>query len=164
MLRAVSEQVARAAIARDHGMMARLVGAAVPAEWPGDVIAILPRYADVLANDARQLGWGPWLAIDAATNSVVGDLGFKGPPTENRTVEIGFATISSARNRGVATEATRALVAWALSHEDIDAVLAECELENARSARVLEKAGLRRSGTRGTLATWRIDQPRRVGL
>ena len=159
MLCAVSERVARAAIARDHDMMVRLVGAAVPVEWPGDVIAILPRYADALARDTRQFGWGPWLAIDAATNAVVGDLGFKGPPAEKRTVEIGFETISTVRNRGVATEAARSLVAWALSHDDVDAVLAECQRGNAASERVLEKVGLRRRGTRGTVVTWQVTRP-----
>lgn len=159
MLRAVSERVARAAIARDHDMMERLVGAAVPVEWPGDVIAILPRYADALARDVGQFGWGPWLAIDAATNAVVGDLGFKGPPSEKRTVEIGFETISTVRNRGVATEAARSLVAWAMSHDDVDAVLAECERGNAASTRVLEKVGLRRRGTRGSVVTWQMNRP-----
>ena len=48
---------------------------------------------------------------------------------------------------GYATEAARAIVAWALSLPAVARVWATCDTENLASARVLEKAGLVLEGT-----------------
>ena len=48
---------------------------------------------------------------------------------------------------GYATEAARAIVAWALSLPAVRRVWATCDTENVASARVLERAGLVLEGT-----------------
>ena len=50
-------------------------------------------------------------------------------------------------NRGYATEAVRALCAWAAAQPDVARIWAVCAVDNPASARVLEKAGLVREGT-----------------
>ena len=80
--------------------------------------------------------------------------GFLGRPTADGTVEIGYGVHGAHRNRGYATEAVRALVAWALGQEGVTRVTARCDPENAASVRVLEKAGLEREGEVGGLARW----------
>ena len=49
--------------------------------------------------------------------------------------------------QGYATEATRAVVAWAMSLSGVYRVWATCDTENFASVRVLEKTGLLREGT-----------------
>jgi ribosomal-protein-alanine N-acetyltransferase len=154
----ITEQVARAATSGDRATLDELVGGVVPNEWPGDVTPMLPTYADLIARAPGEIGWGPWLAIEQPGNQVVADLGFKGSPGMDGTVEIGFGTITAHRGRGLATEAACALVAWAFAHDDVTAVLAECERDNLASARVLEKVGMHRTGEAGTLLLWRIDR------
>jgi RimJ/RimL family protein N-acetyltransferase len=48
---------------------------------------------------------------------------------------------------GYATEAARAVVAWAMHDAGVCRVWATCDAENVASARVLEKVGLRCEGT-----------------
>jgi [ribosomal protein S5]-alanine N-acetyltransferase len=49
-------------------------------------------------------------------------------------------------NRGFATEAVRALCAWAAAEPDVFRIWAVCAVDNPASARVLEKAGMTREG------------------
>lgn len=154
----VTESIARAAAEGDRAALGRAVAAQVPDEWPADIAAMLPMWADQLAQDASAMGWGPWLAIELDGDPiVVGDLGFKGKPGSDGCVEIGFSTISESRGRGIATEAAARLLRWAFAN-GAATVAAECEVDNSASARVLHKLGMQQTGTAGTLLEWRVTQ------
>ena len=102
---------AASALLDDRPTAARLIGASIPATWPqDDLLDVLPMQAAAGPEDER---FGIWLIIERATNAIVGDIGFLGPP-DHGIVELGFSVIPDQRRRGFATEATRALVAWAL--------------------------------------------------
>ena len=60
--------------------------------------------------------------------------------------EIGYALARDAWGRGYTTEAARAVVDWALTQPPIRRVWAYVDVENVRSARVLEKTGMMREG------------------
>lgn len=152
----VSEAMAWAAINDDRAELETLVGCAVPDSWPSDVAPILPMYANLLRDDPQELGWGPWLAVDPVLRSVVGDLGFKGRVTDGGVVELGYGVLEQHRGRGYATEATHALVHWALDQPGVMSVIAECEPDNVGSIRVLEKLGMERTGVSGQLLHWRL--------
>jgi [ribosomal protein S5]-alanine N-acetyltransferase len=55
--------------------------------------------------------------------------------------------------KGYMTEALRKLVAWALEQPEISRIWSVCDIENRASARVMEKAGMRREGT---LPRWSV--------
>jgi len=65
-----------------------------------------------------------------------------------RTAMIGYAIGRAWWGRGIATEAARAAMAWAIEAFDLVRVWASTELGNVRSQRVLEKLGMRREGVR----------------
>jgi len=65
----------------------------------------------------------------------------------------------AARGCGYATEAVRALVAWALGQDGVARVTARCDPENTASVRVLEKTGFVRTGVDGELESWERDRP-----
>jgi RimJ/RimL family protein N-acetyltransferase len=69
------------------------------------------------------------------------------------SVDFGYALNRDYWRRGLATEATRAIVEWVSNLEDVYRVWATCDVENVASARVLEKAGLSREGV---LRCWSI--------
>jgi [ribosomal protein S5]-alanine N-acetyltransferase len=128
--------------------------AALPADWPDtELTGLLPLYVAQLRRDPATLGFGVWLAIEHAPRVVAGSAGFVGPPQEG-AVELGYGIHPDFRNRGYASEAAEALVRWALEQPTVRKVVSECERTNAASVRVLEKAGLRRTGERGTVITW----------
>jgi RimJ/RimL family protein N-acetyltransferase len=69
-----------------------------------------------------------------------------------RAAMIGYAIGRAWWGRGVATEAARAAIAWAIGAFGLARVWASAELGHTRSHRVLEKLGMRRESVRG----WRI--------
>ena len=150
-------QAAAAALPGDRSAAAVSIGAALDDEWPmPDVVDIFPTQA-AAANE--QLPYGVWLILERATTSVVGDVGFMGPPTATGEVEIGYSVIPSRRRRGYATEAVGALVAWAFAQPGIDAVLATTDRDNAISQRVLQHAGFTDVDGTGEQVHWRLQRP-----
>ncbi|MCM3710399.1 GNAT family N-acetyltransferase [Sporosarcina luteola] len=111
-----------------------------------------------LQSDASQLGWGVWFVVDKATDAIVGDIGFKGKPSGNQTVEIGYGIIPSAQNKGYATEAVGALIEWAFASGQVKRVIAECLQDNFASTKVLGKLGLRQIGREDTMLKWEMKK------
>ena len=77
-------------------------------------------------------------------------------------VDLGYVLGRKFWGRGYMTEAARAVIDWALSEPEVFRVWAVCDVENPASARVLEKAGMRREGI---LRRWALhpnvsDEPR----
>jgi RimJ/RimL family protein N-acetyltransferase len=92
--------------------------------------------------------------VERASRTVVGSAGFLGSPTSEGTVELGYGVHGEHRNRGYATEAARALVAWALVQDGVVRVTARCRPANAASIRVLGNAGLEQTGELDGLIRW----------
>jgi ribosomal-protein-alanine N-acetyltransferase len=89
---------------------------------------------------------GHYQMIERETGLTVGGIGLKWPPTDG-AVEFGYGIVPSRRCRGYTTEAVRALVAFARTVPGVTRVYADVDPANLPSVRVLEKAGLRRTGT-----------------
>ncbi|PYH49368.1 GNAT family N-acetyltransferase [Aspergillus saccharolyticus JOP 1030-1] len=64
------------------------------------------------------------------------------PPDGYLCPDLGFVVLPEQSGRGYATEAGRALVAYACEELGVAGVFGFCEMGNARSRRVLEKIGL----------------------
>jgi ribosomal-protein-alanine N-acetyltransferase len=151
-----SVAAAQAAIA-DRAALESLLGARVPEDWPAeDLRDFLPVYARIVDEQAARQGWGIWLILDRAAQSLVGDIGFKGPPDQNGTAEVGYSVLPAFQGRGYATEAARALIEWATSQPGLRRIVANCLEDNAASIRVLEKAGMRRTGRDEHGLTWEL--------
>ena len=157
-LRLVPCTVAAAqAAAADRAAFAALLGVRVPDDWPAaDLRDFLPVYSTIVDQQAARQGWGIWLMLDPAAGALVGDIGFKGSPDAQRTVEIGYSVLPAFQGHGYASEAARALVAWGFAQPSIRRVVANCRFDNAASIRVLEKAGLRQTGRDRAELTWEI--------
>jgi ribosomal-protein-alanine N-acetyltransferase len=61
-------------------------------------------------------------------------------------VDLGYALSRRWWRQGLMSEAVQSLVQWALSEPDIVRVWAVCDVDNPRSARVLERVGMQREG------------------
>jgi len=87
----------------------------------------------------------PWIhgfaVVDRQSRSVVGSLGFKGPPDETGAVEIAYGIVPEFRGRGYATEAAAAGVELAFASSQVQRVRAHTLPTSAASMRVLEKCG-----------------------
>ncbi len=83
---------------------------------------------------------------DRATGELVGACGCRVRSVQNLDGDIGYALRRDRWGQGLATEAAAALVEFGLRALGLHRVWATCHVENARSARVLEKVGMRREG------------------
>ena len=126
-------------------------------EWPGDALAIFPALVQQMKGQPHPAQWSATI-IDSTERVAIGQMGFKAPPDEHGSVELGYGINPAYHNRGYATEAAQALVAWALEQPTVRRVTAECLEDNWASVRVLEKVGFRRVGCRmgeeGLLLLW----------
>jgi RimJ/RimL family protein N-acetyltransferase len=108
---------------------------------------LLPHVRDQLRAEPATLGWWTWLAAERDSRRVTGALGFGGPPDPEGAVMIGYSTYPGAERKGYASEATRALVDWALAQPDVTRVCASIPPDNWPARRVAEKVGMAIVGT-----------------
>ncbi|MFK4145835.1 GNAT family N-acetyltransferase [Streptomyces sp. NPDC004065] len=92
--------------------------------------------------------WGMFVLVRREDGRAVGGIGFHGPPGADGRAEIGYDLTEPARGHGYATEAVRALSAWAATREDVR-LFATVEPDNGPSRRVLTRAGFVQSGDAG---------------
>ena len=116
------------------------------------------QYLENLKEDSTLSGWGVWLVIHKETNTIVGDIGFKGKPTSDYTVEVGYGIVPTAQNKGYATEAVNEIIKWAFSFKNVHKVIAECLVDNISSIRVLEKLHMNKSGSKDNLLFWELKK------
>ncbi len=100
-----------------------------------------------------------FLLVHTAERVAVGVCGFKGMPNAIGSVELGYASHPNHRNRGYMTEAVRALIEWAFTHENCVVVTAETLRENIASQRVLQKAGMTFDRAVDHMLYWKIPKP-----
>jgi len=110
-----------------------------PAEGDRVIARVLTRTGMPADDDARRFGHR--LVVERDTSTVVGGVGFFGPPQDGE-VEIGYGIVPSRQRRGYATEAVRAMVADILQVDGIETVTANVDLDNLASIRVLQKCGM----------------------
>ena len=100
---------------------------------------------------------GCWMVVSGG--EVVGLCSYKRPP-ENGQVEIGYGMAASRWGLGHATRAVALMVKVAEADPDVHVIGAETVVHNTASARVLEKNGFEKIGTRmdaedGETLIWR---------
>lgn len=113
---------------------------------------------EMLKADETSLGWGAWLVIKKSDGQVIGDIGFKGKPNENKQVEVGYGFLKEHWNKGYATEAVETLMLWAFATGKVKVIIAETLQDNHGSMRVLEKLGMKRVGTSGEMVNWKLEK------
>lgn len=138
-----------ALLAGDEATLRTLTGLRFPTPLrpPPLMEEVLPLVRDRLRADPASTGWWIWLTADRATHEVTGAIGFGGPPDAEGSVMIGYATYPGAAHRGFATEATAALVRWALEQPGVVRVCSSIPPDNTPARRVAEKVGMRVAGT-----------------
>lgn len=82
-----------------------------------------------------------WIAIDRQTRQIVADAKFKGEPDETGTVEIGYGTYPTFQGRGYMSEVVGGLVDWVSHQPNVRRIMADTDIDNLASQRVLQKNG-----------------------
>jgi [ribosomal protein S5]-alanine N-acetyltransferase len=125
-------------------------GARFPDAWPNEelVARAFPFSLDAIraAPDTRL--WGDSLVLPLeGPPRVVGSVVFKGRPADG-IAEVAYGIEDNSRRQGLATEATRACVDWALVQEGISAVQATTFPWHHASLGVIRNVGMIQCATR----------------
>jgi RimJ/RimL family protein N-acetyltransferase len=132
-----------AAIESDEAL-AEALGVDVAPGWNSFPEA-LAHVRGAVAADPGAVEWGTRFFVhdagDGRGELMVGWGGFKGPPTADGEVELGYEIAEPERGRGLATAATEEMLRVAWAAPEVSSVTAHTLAERNASTRVLEKAG-----------------------
>jgi len=109
-----------------------------------DVIITEAVAASVLttsADDFLQRGFGLWGVFDRATNQLMGFCGLRASP--EGVLELLYGLLPAWWGQGLATEAARAVLAYAFTTIGAREIMAATDPPNAASVRVMERLGMR---------------------
>ncbi|MBE5804491.1 MAG: GNAT family N-acetyltransferase [Clostridiales bacterium] len=81
------------------------------------------------------------------TGRLIGTIGFMWMNMENSTVEVGYSLAREQWNKGLMTEALRALIDMAFTHLPLHRIEAQHATANPSSGRVMIKCGMKKEGT-----------------
>ena len=159
----LSAEAIEALIDGDGERLTALTGAVfpLPVRAPPLMEDALPFFRDRLRDEPSVAPWFARLIVRRETREAVGSVGLNGPPDAEGMVLAGYSVYPEFQGHGYATEAMRALVAWALAQPGVTRVRATIPPGNAPSLRVAEKAGMRLVGTErddevGEVQVWEI--------
>jgi RimJ/RimL family protein N-acetyltransferase len=88
--------------------------------------------------------FGCYRIVSPVSGQTIGTAGFYGPPDESGQVTIGYGLVDQEWGNGYGTEAVAGLIGICERHGEITAILADTDLDNIASQRVLEKNGFDR--------------------
>ena len=127
------------------GALEALLGVAVADGWAGFPEALPVLHASY-ADNPSGVTWGSLFFVYPQVRTLVGFGGFKGPPSSDGVVEIGYAIAPAFQGQGLATDAVAQMVQRAFADSVVRAVDAHTLGQANPSTRVLEKSGFRRIG------------------
>lgn len=129
-------------------VLAARLGVEVPATWPPEFLdaPALQWAMDRIRAQPEEADW--WLYFMVLRGApcervLIGSAGYKGPPTEDGTVEIGYGVVADRRRQGFAGEAVRGLLERAFAAPSVRRVIGETLPELVGSIGVLRGCGFR---------------------
>jgi RimJ/RimL family protein N-acetyltransferase len=87
-----------------------------------------------------------FVILPTGGRTLIGAAGYKGPPTAEGTVEVGYGIVRDQRRRGFASESVRALLSRAFAVPAVRSVIAETLPDLTPSIGVLAKCGFQAVG------------------
>jgi RimJ/RimL family protein N-acetyltransferase len=116
-----------------------------PEPIEGWFLNILNGQIKIIENDPENYMYHSfWFIIRKSDKKVIGSMDFKNIPNELGEVEIGYGLGTKYEHNGYMTEAIKAFCEMALIIEKIKAVIAETEIENLSSQKLLERCGFKK--------------------
>jgi RimJ/RimL family protein N-acetyltransferase len=94
------------------GRLAELLDASLPRDWPPEHhdVETLTFWGEQLSRSGAAGWWLHYILLrNAGARTLVGTVSYKGPPVDG-IVEIGYSVVPSWQRRGLATEASSALI------------------------------------------------------
>ncbi len=145
----VTLEAIEAVLDHDRSRAEAAVGARFPDAWPNDDLVALgfPFSREALRAAPEIRLWGDSLVLLRDEPRVVGSVVFHGHPSDG-VAEVAYSIEDGSRRQGLAIEATRACVDWALDQTGIEAVQATTFPWHVASLGVIRNLGMQLVATR----------------
>jgi RimJ/RimL family protein N-acetyltransferase len=132
-----------AILVNDSLRLANFLKAELASDWLAFDAAreAMPFAAQYLKDHPESAEWWFYFFIHRANNTLIGMGGFKGTPTQEGVVEIGYSIAPSFQQQGYATEATQGLLRFAFASPFVERVDAHTTPNRNNSTNVLQKLG-----------------------
>lgn len=114
-------------------------------------------YHESLLHPNNHIWYTNWQIILKAENKSIGSACFMKEPDNEGRVEIGYGIHEPFHNKGFMTEAITAICKWAFQQKEVKSIIAETDIENISSHRVLEKLGMRKYLHSDSSIWWEIE-------
>ena len=126
--------------------LGELLDCETPQQWTtfDDMTDALPFFYEEFKRNGNY--WGSFFTVHKADRQLLGTCGFKGGPNGTDRIEIGYEIHEAYRKQGLASEAAKGLVDFALGHADIKRVWAHTLAHENPSVSLLKKLGFQLVG------------------
>lgn len=123
----------------------------------GFFLEIVKGQCEVIRKDPNNYLWHSFFfLVRREDRVVVGSADFKDIPNKNGEVELGYGLGKEFEHNGYMTEAVKSMCEWAFKQNGVTSVIAETELDNLASQRILERCGFKQYKREETL-WWRLQ-------
>ena len=122
-------------------ILATKINVTVQENWTEFGVGALKYSLDRLTESEEEKNWWTYFPIHKQDNKLIGSGGYKGKPTTEGTVEVGYEIASGYRNRGLATEMTKGLIENAFRDDRVKSIIAHTLGQENASTKVLQKCG-----------------------
>jgi RimJ/RimL family protein N-acetyltransferase len=124
-----------------NDVLARKINVTVPDNWTEFGVSALKYSLDRLTESEEERNWWTYFPIHKQDNKLIGSGGYKGSPTNEGTVELGYEIAPGYRNQGLATEMTKGLIENAFRDKRVKSIIAHTLGNENPSTKVLQKCG-----------------------
>ena len=112
-------------------------------------------FHEIYENDAGRIDW---LCCEKDREKPVGVFGIRRDRLEPYTVEVSYLLDRSARHKGYAQEALRALLRWCRQHWRTERAVAKIHRENEASLHMIRKLGFMQKEEKDGFVLYRLDE------
>lgn len=133
-------EILKSAIQGNEFIAAKL-NVTVPDNWTVFGVGALEYSLERLIESEDEKNWWTYFPIHKQDNILIGSGGYKGKPTTDGIVELGYEISPNYRNRGLATEMTKGLIENAFKNDMVKSIIAHTLGQENPSTKVLTKCG-----------------------
>ncbi|HEX8515892.1 MAG TPA: GNAT family N-acetyltransferase [Bacteroidia bacterium] len=133
-------EILKSAIAGNE-ILARKINVTVENNWSEFGVGALQYSLDKLTGSEEEKNWWTYFPVYKQDNKLIGSGGYKGKPSADGTVELGYEIAPRYRNRGIATEMAKGLIENAFKDERVKSIIAHTLGQENPSTKVLQKCG-----------------------
>ncbi|MCR9066329.1 MAG: GNAT family N-acetyltransferase [Cytophagales bacterium] len=147
-----------------NDILAKKLNVAIEDDWTEFGIGALQYSLDRLLENENDRNWWSYFPIHKQDNRLIGSGGYKGKPSADGAVELGYEITPAYRNRGLATEMTKGLIQNAFNDNRVKTMVAHTLGQENPSTKVLLKCGFEKvqeinDTEDGLIWRWELQKP-----